>query len=534
MDAAAPRTSPLRVAACAGLLLLSLSCLLADGAPALAANYEDIVLANKVVARIRDCGPFDNLWQRAGKINKNINDAFECEDVGHPRMWMAYEGGRWTVYIGKVRLLSVLPGDAAGAGRTEKSLAGIWMANFRQRFPEAEPVIHMDDPFGTGSTGPRGPGHTPAEDPNAPLPERHDEDLPAEVRSVLDAFDAARANRADDVEAADRQLAQDLLRKLNLGGPPPDEDRALGHLLSAFIWVRRLPAATFEAKRVRGAELALERLRQCLKPLRRTAQNDPPPPPPGKISPEYRTSVGDVATLALRVAGPAGANDENGNPLLSAQLVASADLTAETVEVKEDSFVVRVSVANAKVTANDAKLPLERDSGEGLLEVDRHGRVLKAEVADLPDLLGAGEQGMGLLAGVLSLGRFTGEPVGVGDSWAFDQEAQVGDKPMKIHFETQVAAIEQPLLRLVSNATADVPALPLKLFGGNFPLRGGTLKLEQVEREFDYEAGVPGPTRGRLLVDLDSELEGTNIKIQAQLDLSLGPAEPEAEEAPVP
>lgn len=524
------RSNPAPLSLAVSALALLVVCLLASQAPAHAANYEDIVLANKVVARVRDPGHYASIWQRAAKINQNINSAFASEDVGHPRMWMAQEAGLWTIYIGQVRLLAVLPGDAAGAGRTTRELATSWMANFKQRFPQAEPVIHMDDPFGAGSSGPRGPGHEAEEDPGAPVPERHDEDLPADVRAVLDVFDQARESQPSDSDADDRELGRQLLSKLNLGGAPPDEDRALDHLLSAFNWVRRMSRATFETKRVRGAELALQRVRGCLQPLTRTAEIEPPPPPPGKVNLEYWPSVGDKGALFLYLAGPVVAANENGDPLLSAEMVISADIAVEVKELKEDSFVLHVALTNAKVSASAVPVPLEKDSGEALLEMDRYGRVLGVEVTQAPDGLPLGKEGLALLARLLGMARFKGEPVAAGDSWACDEEIPVGEHTVKIHAETEVTAIEHPVAKLLSAATADLPPLGVHLYSDQFPLQGGVLELEQVEREFDYQAAVPGPVKGKMLVDVKSESLGAKITIRGELNASLTPLPPEGGE----
>jgi len=502
---------------------LGLACLWAGRGVVWAADYEDIVLANKVVARIRDCGPYGSIWQRAARINQNINDAFEREDVGHPRMSLRLERGVWIVCIGNIKLIEVLAGDAQGAGCSTRQLATTWLANFRQRFPEAEPVIHMDDPFGQGSTGPRGAGHAGQGAPSGPAPTRHDEQLSAEARLVLEAFDQARANRPADAREADRELARDVLSKLNLGGAPPDEDQAMYHLLSAFIWVRGLSAASFEAKRLHGAELALERLGRCLKPLTRTAQNEAPPPPPAKVNLEYRAQVGDKTTALLELKGPVAVNDEKDNPLLGADVVMSANLTLEVTELKPESFVMRLLVSNAKVSANGVKMPLEKDRGEGVVEMDRYGRVIKVDLTDAPDVLPGGEQGVGLLSPVLGLGRFKGEPVGVGDSWAFDEQVTVGEQTVKMHFETKVAGIEDPLVHLLSTATADVPPGAFNLLGAEFAVRGGTLKLDAMQRDFDYQAGVPRGGKGKLVLDADGGLGEVKMKFHADLEVSLGP-----------
>jgi len=125
--------------------------------PALGQDYEDIFLANGLVARLRDPGKFATLRERATKVEQLLIEVLSTQDTMHPKVEVKQESGVWTVYSGPIRVLSVLPKDAAGAGLSQKALAMTWANNLRERLPLATPPSRM------GAAAPRREGDWAAE-----------------------------------------------------------------------------------------------------------------------------------------------------------------------------------------------------------------------------------------------------------------------------------------------------------------------------------------------------------------------------------
>ncbi|MBM3471889.1 MAG: hypothetical protein FJX75_01285, partial [Armatimonadetes bacterium] len=130
--------------------------------PVLAGDYYDVILANKLVCRLRDAGGYGSVSERGSAVEKNVVEALSVENVGNPRMWTKSMGGLPAIYIGGTFLVQVRPGDAAGTGSSVSGLARQWLAAFRQQFPRAEPVTKMGRGGGgaAASTGGIGPGPT--------------------------------------------------------------------------------------------------------------------------------------------------------------------------------------------------------------------------------------------------------------------------------------------------------------------------------------------------------------------------------------
>ncbi len=123
--------------------------------PALAASYEDLFLANVLVARLRDPGKFASLAERAAKVESLFIEVLSTQDTMHPKVEVKREAGMWVVYSGAIRVLSVLPKDAAGSGMPAKALAQTWANNLKKQLPLATPASRM------GPAAPRPPAATP-------------------------------------------------------------------------------------------------------------------------------------------------------------------------------------------------------------------------------------------------------------------------------------------------------------------------------------------------------------------------------------
>lgn len=107
------------------------------------ACVQEIVVANKVVARIVAPGEFGSVSRRAAKIDQRIAQAISVEDVGSPKMSVRQASGVPTIFIGKTMLMRVYPEDAKRYNVSPAQIAKQWAGNLARQFPLAEPCIHM-------------------------------------------------------------------------------------------------------------------------------------------------------------------------------------------------------------------------------------------------------------------------------------------------------------------------------------------------------------------------------------------------------
>ncbi len=527
---------PLRCRLCLGLGLTAVVVAAACGAAPAAADHEDIVLASQVAARIRHPGPFDSITQRAAKVNQNINNAFAREDVGRPQMSLREEAGLWAIYIGKTRLLCVFPEDAGPNGKTAKQLASIWLGNFARLFPLAEPVIHMDDPFGQGSNGPRGPGHQVPGDPTQPPPPRHDEDLPTDVRLILAGFDEARTFEATTAETI-REKAADVLDRLGFAGPEARLQHAQEALEAALFGVCNLSKYQFEVKRVKWAELALKRVMERLGLRRDLAQAPGAPAPPPAALPEppptdaaaydlrYRPVVGQKAAARLSLRGPAKLLDAAGNQLFAMEGALAVDLVSEVTEIREDSFLLSLQFSNTRLTINGADTPVEQHRGEVVLAMDPHGHVLATELKAMEGKAPLAALGVQVAPRLLSLVRFKGEPVAVGETWVFEEELTDGDRTLRASCANTLLLVDDGVATVSETGTLDLPATELSFGGIKIPVHEGSVSLSELQRQVDLTTGATRSAQGKLAVDLRGEREGIKLTMKAEFDVLMEPAE---------
>ena len=209
------------------------------GAPA-AGDYQDIFLANTLVARLRDPGKFPTLADRSAKVESILVEVLSDQDTMHPKVTYKQEKGVWAVYCGTLRVLSVLPKDASGSGRPAKALAQYWASNLHTLLPLATPPSRM------GASAPKpvqpAPGPytpvAPAPGPYTPAPPPPPVPPPPGYATVppvatpvnrqaalvvlLDTLNQARALPEDQYLHAREALANGVLAKLQpfLGGLP--------------------------------------------------------------------------------------------------------------------------------------------------------------------------------------------------------------------------------------------------------------------------------------------------------------------------
>ncbi|MFQ6133642.1 MAG: hypothetical protein ACE5R4_16495 [Armatimonadota bacterium] len=199
-------------------------------------NGQPIVVANKIVARVRDSGPFDSVAQRAADINKRITECISKKEVGEPQMSLKKEDGLWTIYCGTTKLISVYPAEAEANGIEAHELAAMWLKNFERELPNCEPMTDRIKRLGAaafekpvrpagnptaGEANPTPP--TAAEsDPPAPVPVSPPPSTPEASPSgrspallvVLNYFDIVRGMDEETFGAQKDELGRNLMTYL--------------------------------------------------------------------------------------------------------------------------------------------------------------------------------------------------------------------------------------------------------------------------------------------------------------------------------
>jgi hypothetical protein len=170
--------------------------------PAFAGEYYDIILANRLIGRLRDPGESGSVSVRGSQVEKNIVEALSVEEVGDPNLWIDMEDDTPSIYIGKTFLVQILPGDVAGKDMKRKSLAKHWLAGFEQQFPRAEPVTKIGSTGANAAAASGGAGRPTAPKP-VTVPEE-DKELVARIEAMLA---ESRAMEAEDFEASEEVLA---------------------------------------------------------------------------------------------------------------------------------------------------------------------------------------------------------------------------------------------------------------------------------------------------------------------------------------
>jgi len=103
----------------------------------------DVVIAGRIVARIRDKGAYASLAERATKIDQRIADVISFEDTQKPQVSLKRVGGLYHVFVGKRDVIAVFPADAKPQKIDPKALAAIWMKNIKTALPFATPVTKL-------------------------------------------------------------------------------------------------------------------------------------------------------------------------------------------------------------------------------------------------------------------------------------------------------------------------------------------------------------------------------------------------------
>lgn len=201
--------------------------------PLLAQETADIIIANGIVARIRDKGPYDTVQDRMAAIDKAIVDIISNQDSEHPQVSLKQKDGIWTVYCWDTPVIRVYKSEAEPNNLTEKQLGMLWVKNFRERLPLATPVSKMDDPFGgakpkpaekLAETTPVVVSPTPAVSETEPTVTTATGPIPqsAALLLIIDALRISRALTEDEWIDNREQIARNLLDNMSrfLSGKP--------------------------------------------------------------------------------------------------------------------------------------------------------------------------------------------------------------------------------------------------------------------------------------------------------------------------
>ncbi len=200
--------------------------------PALAQDFENIYVANQIVARIRGAGPYASIKERAAAIGAAIDQAIATHDVANPLVTVKQKDGVWFVYCWDVPVIGVYDSETKANNVDAKTLAAIWAGNFKTALPRATsaPPTAPAQPAAPAASAPAAEPTTavaptsvappaaasagsPPSTTTAPAPQ------PRVARSaalllVLDAFKVVRALQDDEYQSRRDALAANLLNNL--------------------------------------------------------------------------------------------------------------------------------------------------------------------------------------------------------------------------------------------------------------------------------------------------------------------------------
>ncbi len=190
-----------------------------------AQQAEPVVVANQIVARVRDKGDCTNVFQRAAKVQQRITETISLKQAGTPQLSLKQEDERWCIYNYETMLIRIWPEDAAPQNIDELSLAQMWLKNFERELPNAEPfrfkfaregAAAYERPIKPAAEVVPEPGNGNPE-PAANNPPTMMTQLPkrsTELLVVLDSFEIIRTYSKEEYEAKKDVLGQRLIERL--------------------------------------------------------------------------------------------------------------------------------------------------------------------------------------------------------------------------------------------------------------------------------------------------------------------------------
>ncbi len=186
---------------------------------AFAQESDGIYIANGIVARIRTPGPYESIYQRSAAIDQAIAEVISTQDTQNPQVRVAMKDGKWSVYSGPVRIISVYPEEAKINGISAKALAQIWAKNIKTRLPLTTPKSKMPP----GAILPEVEVHPLQPAPAATAEAGSNMSRSAALLLTIDAFNVTRALSEQDYLSRREEIARNLLKNLQsfMGGEAP-------------------------------------------------------------------------------------------------------------------------------------------------------------------------------------------------------------------------------------------------------------------------------------------------------------------------
>ncbi len=180
--------------------------------PLAAQETDTIYIANSVVARIRTAGTYSTIYARSGAIDQAIAEVISTQDTQHPQVRVAMKDGRWSVYCGDVRIISVYPEEAQANNIPAKTLAQMWAKSIKTQLPLATPKSRMGPgdvlpPVPTYQL-PAAPTVQPAEAPKSTISRS------AALLLTIDGFNVVRSMSEEDYLDKRENIARQLLKNL--------------------------------------------------------------------------------------------------------------------------------------------------------------------------------------------------------------------------------------------------------------------------------------------------------------------------------
>jgi len=187
--------------------------------PVFAQESDAIYIANGVVARVRTPGSYESIYQRSAAIDQAIAEVISTQDTQNPKVRVAMKDGKWSVYSGPVRILSVYPEEAKANGISAKALAQIWAKNIKTRLPLTTPKSKMPP----GAVLPEVEVHPLPPPPAATAEANSSMSRSAALLLTIDAFNVTRALSEEDYLSRREEIARNLLKNLRpfMGGEAP-------------------------------------------------------------------------------------------------------------------------------------------------------------------------------------------------------------------------------------------------------------------------------------------------------------------------
>jgi hypothetical protein len=248
----------------------------------------DVVVAGRIIARIRDKGTYASLAERAAKVDQRLADVLSFENTQRPNVSAKRVGGLWHVFVGKRDVIAVFPGDAKPQRIDPRLLAGLWMRNLRTALPLATPVSKLPKrPTGVTPVTPTPPrpktgGVVPVPKP-APAPSGVTGVVPAPSSPITEPSTAV----APQTPGASTTPSGEAVPA---PAPKPAEPKATPRsaalllLLDSFNSVRALTDEEYLAGRDRVASHLLENLEPFMTEARAQGEAAGTPQPPRPIT----------------------------------------------------------------------------------------------------------------------------------------------------------------------------------------------------------------------------------------------------------